>query len=149
MAGSLLDTSVLDSGALQALESQRKRMDSVRGVLDRVGALLESKIHQRFDTKTNPDGNAWTPWSPITAKRRARESRGTLLEHSGHMRDSLSYTVGADFVEVGFGVAYAMSHETGTKNNPKRRLIANGYGELSANDLKGVMGLIEEHLNGR
>lgn len=89
------------SAALRALGGQAKP------VMSAVGAALEQNANLRFDTKTAPDGSAWKAWAPATAAARAREGRGTLLEYTGRLRDSLTYTATNDSVEVGFGVTYA------------------------------------------
>jgi hypothetical protein len=51
-------------------------------------ALLQADA--RFDTKTDPEGQAWKPWSPGYRKQGAPfHSQHTLLHLSGDMRGSL------------------------------------------------------------
>lgn len=90
-----------------------RKLGDLRPAMDALGALLESRVHLRFDTKTDPAGAAWTPWAPSTAKQRAKSGRGTLLEQTRRMLDSLTHVADEDWLEVGFGVPYAAAHEFG------------------------------------
>lgn len=145
LGNQLLAIGVVDAGAVQAINDLSHRLATLGPVMDRIGVLLESRVDQRFDTKTDPDGAAWSPWGPATAAARQAEGRGTLLEYSGHMRASLAYVHGADWVEVGFGVPYAISHETGA-GVPERRMLAGVGGGLGQRDMRDVMQMLEAHL---
>lgn len=108
----------------------------MKPVYTAVGSKLESNVHQRFDTKTDPSGEAWESWSAGTAAKREEEGRGTLLEYTGRMRDSLTFVADAQGVEVGFGVDYASYHEQvepGDGRMPQRAMLFDD-GDLSEED---------------
>jgi phage gpG-like protein len=103
-----------------------------RPVMKAIGRVLESNAQMRFDTKTAPDGSAWKPWAASTAKQRAKEGRGTLLEYTGRMRASLAVDVDKNSVEIGFGVPYAQFVEA------TRPVLLDG-GQLGTEDADDVM----------
>ena len=111
-------------------------------VFKAIGTNLESNINLRFDTKTDPNGMAWKPWSEYTKKKRKKQGRGVLLEFTGRMRDSLTFLADNEGVEVGFGVDYARYHEQVTPGKnilPKRAMLFGTPGKLSEPDLNAVM----------
>lgn len=123
---------VQDSGVINALLNARSALASMRKVNRAVGATLESRMHQRFDTKTTPKGRPWKDWAPSTAAARAKEGRGTLLEYTGRLRDSLAYQADDQGVLIGFGVPYA-GHV-----NEARPLLFEGH-DLSQADTDAVV----------
>ena len=137
------------------------------GLLDELGAKLESNANLRFDTKTDPSGQPWAPLSPAT--KAIYESDwfiernpafkggipGSLLERTRQLRASLAYNVGADFVDVGtsrkvgrkgWQVGFLM--ETGTTRMPRRGiLVANPEtGQLGAGDQADVLAIVNSAL---
>ena len=133
-----IKVSVVDKGVLGALAVMQKQLRDMTPVMKAIGRKLESNTHVRFDTKTAPDGSSWAPWSEETAKAREEEGRGTLLEYTGRMRDSLTYEADKDSVTVGFGVPYAIHHERGTKRIPARPMLFDGD-SLGQQDLDDVL----------
>ena len=115
------------AGALRKLQNPRDLMVSL-------GAILEGNIERRFDRKRDPDGQAWAPLADSTKARYAAEDdgarRGTLLQRTGQMRNSLTANAGDDYVEVGMnrlttGGAWSIPllHETGTEHMPRRGIF--------------------------
>jgi phage gpG-like protein len=102
---------VTDRGVGLALRRMSALLSDMTPVHEAVGSRLERNINLRFDTQTGPDGSAWKQWAPSTAKARAAEGRGTLLQYTGRMRASLTHLADNDGVEVGFGVGYAVFAE--------------------------------------
>jgi len=120
-----------------------RRLESPRVLLQTIGARLESSIQRRFDTKTDPEGKPWAPLAASTreqydradtSKRGPRRGevarRGTLLERTRQMRQSLTSTVGDDQVEVGMTRVtddgkwqVPLLHEFGTDRGLPRRGI--------------------------
>lgn len=139
------------------LASVVRGIERPRELMDRIGALMEVNVNQRFDTKTAPDGSRWLPLAPST--RAAYEVKyqgnvpGSLLERTRHMRDSLTYVVGLSepyFVEVGFGDAIALYHETGTRRGlPRRQLLTDDpiAGTLGAGDRQDILDEISAYLS--
>lgn len=103
-----LQVQVVDKGLSRFLAKALRLLDGQgKPINEAIGAALEQNANLRFDTKTDPAGNPWREWAPSTAKARAAEGRGTLLEYTGRLRDSLTHVADNDSVEVGFGVPYA------------------------------------------
>lgn len=123
----------VDRAALdRALQDALKALRDTRPVMRAIGRVLESNVEIRFDTKTAPDGSAWKPWAKSTAKQRAKEGRGTLLEYTGRMRASLAVNVQKNEVEIGFGVPYAQFVEV-------TRPVLLDKGQLGKEDADDVM----------
>ena len=129
---------VVDHGVLGALAAMTDQLRDMSPVMKAIGRKLESNVNVRFDTKTAPDGSAWAPWAESTAAARAEEGRGTLLEYTGRMRDSLTSNADAKSLEVGFGVPYAVYHEVGTSRMPARPVLFDGN-TLGQDDLDDVL----------
>ncbi len=108
-----------------------------------LAARLEGNIQERFDTKRDPDGKPWAPLAPATVAlydrldtiRRGRNAgqvqrRGTLLERTRQMRQSLASNSGDNYAEVGMSRlsdggkwSIPLLHETGTKRMPRRGIF--------------------------
>ncbi len=120
--------------AIRAVALVRSGLLNLRPVYEAMGQAFERQVQLRFDTKTSPTGKPWKAWAEGTAEQRSEEGRGTLLEYTGRMRDSLTSQASDDGVRVGFGVAYAKFHELGTRFMPARPLLLEGGKTLSADD---------------
>lgn len=105
-----------------------------RELMQALGARLVANIERRFDTKRDPSGLPWQQHAPATTARYAKEDggarRGTVLERTGRMRDSLSANAGDDFVEVGMNRLsdggrwqIPLLHEFGTRRMPRRGIF--------------------------
>lgn len=136
-----LTLTVKDLGIGAALQSMTAQLRDMTPINKAIGARLERNINMRFDTKTDPSGKAWAPWSKDTADERKAEGRGNLLEYTGRMRDSLTYFADNSGVEIGFGVDYAKYHEQltqGSASLPKRAMLFHN-GQLSESDLNDAL----------
>lgn len=111
-----------------------QRLQHPRDLMETLGGVLEAAIERRFDTKRDPDGSAWAPLADSTKARYAAEDkgtrRGTLLERTGQMRNSLAVNAGDDFVELGMSRlstggrwSIPLLHETGTTRMPRRGIF--------------------------
>lgn len=107
MATQAITLTIQDSGVIDALSRAQTALTRLAAVHGAVGAVLEKRQHIRFDLKESPSGQSWKAWSPSTAAARAKEGRGTLLEYTGQLRDSLSYTANNSEAVIGFTVPYA------------------------------------------
>lgn len=80
-------------------------------LLSAIGALGESQTRRRVEeTKTGPDGQAWPP---------NIEDHSILLETGRHLRDSITFVVGAGEVAWGAGWEFAHVHQFGAVIRPK------------------------------
>lgn len=144
----------LDDAALKArLAGVMRGLEQPRGLLDRIGALMQRNINFRFDTKTAPDGTRWLPLSATTRaiyeKKYKGNVPGSLLERTRHMRDSLTHDATDAFVDVGFGDVIAIYHETGTRRGlPRRQLLTDDpiAGTLGQQDRDDILDEIEAYL---
>lgn len=136
-----VSVSVQDFGVLAAISRAKQALRDPQPIYEAIGRTLESRVQQRFDTKTDPSGQPWAAWSAATAARRKAEGRGTLLEYTGRLRDSLAYSVQQDGVEIGFSVPYAAYHEQLTPGSgalPQRSMLTQDGG-LSNADADAVV----------
>lgn len=142
---------------LQRLTAATAMLDEPIQLLDAIGAQLVANINLRFETKTDAAGHAWAPLSDVTPviweSIHGTPLPGSMLERTRRMRDSLTHNPTNDSVEVGFTVAYAGFHVTGTKRMPRRDpLFATvsedaTQGEMGAQDQQDVLSVIESFLN--
>lgn len=143
-----------------ALDRAVRALDDPRDLLDALGATLEANINLRFETKTDPNGTPWAPLSPATLAIYAAEDggkrRGTLLERTGQMINSLTHNVGPDYVQVGMSRltdggqwALPLLHETGTTRMPRRGIFLGDWelGTLGAQDEADLLADIDAWLD--
>jgi len=150
-------TLTLESRAvLDVLDALLKRGQDMRPVYSAIGQEMENRVRARFETKADPAGEPWAPWRPRTVKqydkadtvkgRGRRPDRvvrsGSLLERSGHMLGSLSYQVDGEGVRIGFGMPYALYHETGTTRMARRGLLADDDSTLGDADERAILDLV-------
>lgn len=80
-------------------------------LMDDVAAILESSSRERFETKQDPDGNDWVPWSE--AYDETREAHHSLLVSDGDMNDTIAAYGSADAATVGSNLIYFAHHHFG------------------------------------
>lgn len=121
------------------LQRAIQRLQQPHELMEAIGASFVANIERRFDTKKDPNGVAWDKLRPATLERYREEDtnkqgvhkhRGTILERTGRMRDSLAYNAGDDYVEIGMtrltdGGRWQIPllHETGTRRMARRGLF--------------------------
>ena len=139
------------------LRALQEKLGDLTPVMNSIGQEMESRISRRFETRTDPDGKAWTPWKAATirsypypgtaaARRAGRAGFGKLLERTGDMRSGLSWHADKTSTRVGFDRPYAKWHEVGTRHMPRRGLLASSNGRLSAADKKHILALVQRFL---
>ena len=125
MPGARLTIDVNAPG-LHALSRRVARMEDTTGMLDEIGAHLESSTLLRFETESGPDGLPWRP------SRRAQREGGKTLTDRGRLRDSITRQVlGAGQraeVQVGTNVEYGAIHQFGgtIRQRPRQQVLAFG-----------------------
>lgn len=141
---------------LSTLAQAVQRLQRPRELMQRLGAGFEELIQSRFDAKRDPTGQPWVQLAPSTqAKYDAEDtaktgrnagqvrSRGSLLERTRQMRNSLSSNAGDNYMEVGMARltdggdwSVPLLHETGTTRMPRRGLFFSDpdSGTLGADD---------------
>lgn len=155
----MIEVSTNTDAFASSLDELQRRMSNLRPVMRSIGTELESRIANRFETETDPDGHAWEEWAESTRESYPKDGRGRLLQRYGDMLHSLNWKASADQVRVGFGAVasrnrdvYATYHEFGAPNNnmPRRGLLFSDpdQGQLGAADEQAVTDLLQDWLDG-
>lgn len=131
-----------------------RRLADVRPALEAIGTELESRVANRFESRTDPSGAAWAPWAPSTAATYPANGRGQILERYGDMMSSLNWQADDKGVLIGFGAAasragdvYATYHEFGTTQMPRRGLLTADPDAaiLAAGDIAAIEQLLRDY----
>lgn len=155
----MLTITVDDSAFRATMRRLQEGMSNLTPVMERIGYTLEANIQNRFETRTDPNGQAWKPWAPKTlkfypfagtkyAKGDDGPGNGRLLNRHGTMLDGLTYQADANSVRIGFKDAYAKFHETGTKKMPRRGMLMGNpdAGTLGKGDEQAVLDILDGFL---
>jgi phage virion morphogenesis protein len=111
---------------MHELETLRKRFSDLQYVLgantdlaDAIGEQQAASAKRRImDTKRDPAGRRWKPWSERYAK--TRETQHSLLMSTGALHDSITHqVVDAAQVRVGSNLVYAGVHLFGSSGKQK------------------------------
>ena len=145
----MITIDVQDAALLGALQKLSSQLQDLSQPMAEVGQALESAVSLRFDSQSDPNGQAWAEQSASTKAQRAKAGKtGKTLDEHGTMLGSLSWDANSKGVTVGFGQPYAAYHEWGTKRMPRRGLLMADpdAGTLGADDLELVLDVLREHL---
>lgn len=155
----MLTITVDDKEFRATMRSLQEGMGNLTPVMDSIGKALETNTRNRFETRTDPNGQAWKPWADSTlkhypfagtqyAKGADGAGRGNLLDRYGTMLDGLSYEADSNSVRVGFAMPYAAYHEFGTKKMPRRGMLMGdpNAGTLGKGDEDAVIGILTDYL---
>ena len=140
-----------DRPVLQVLAQLRSRLEDMGPAWQEVGDELTARADRRFETKTDPSGTAWAPWRPATRRMRAKEGRGTLLEHMGLLRASLNADASKDHLVLGLGRSYGPYTELGTSRMVRRGVLlaeVSPEPRLGEQDSQMVLEILMDHLTG-
>lgn len=134
-----------NSQALQSyFDRLRQGMADMKPVMDSIGMELETRISARFETETDPTGQAWEAWAPWTREHYPDDGNGRLLDRYGDMLASLTHSADGTSVRVGFGDPKAAFHEWGTWKMPRRGMLFADpdTGELGAGDEAALLDIV-------
>lgn len=139
---------ISDRPVLDYLHQLRARSSNLQPLMDRIGQEMESRVSARFETRRDPLGRPWAPWTPSTVKSYPEDGRGFLLDRYGDMLDSLSHSADATSVTIGFGQPHAAYHEFGTKRMPRRGLLTadTDSGTLGPDDAESILDIVRSYL---
>ena len=96
-----------------ALAGLGARATDLRPAMDEIGAMLMTSTDMRFERQVDPEGAAWTPNAPSTAKQKAKVGHELILQMSGRLRGSITRQAESNSVTVGTNLAYARIHQLG------------------------------------
>ena len=133
-----------DKAFRDSLAQLYRGMGNLTPVMQSIGMELESRISGRFESRTDPSGNAWAPWAQSTVDNYPENGNRRLLDRYGDMLASLSHQADATSVRVGFGQPYAAFHEWGTEHMPRRGLLFSDpdAGTLAEGDEAAVLHIL-------
>ena len=150
---------IYDPGIQSLLQQLQNKLENVEPALHDIGVTLESRIAQRFETRTDPQGRAWKEWAKSTDKyypdpgtkataKAGRPANRRLLDRYGDMLEGLSSQTTANSVRIGFNQPYAIYHEYSTKHMPRRGLLTANpeTATLSDTDTQAVMDILQKFL---
>lgn len=96
---------------------------STADLLQRLGATVKGQTLSRFNTETDPDGNAWAPLAPNTI---VQKGSSGILEDSGTLMGSIMVQASGNEAVVGTNVEYASFNQEGTRKMPARPFMGIG-----------------------
>ncbi len=133
-----------DKAFRDSLAQLYRGMGNLTPVMQSIGMELESRISGRFESRTDPSGNAWAPWAQSTVDNYPENGNRRLLDRYGDMLASLIHQADATSVRVGFGQPYAAFHEWGTEHMPRRGLLFSDpdAGTLAEGDEAAVLDIL-------
>ena len=136
-----------DRLVVEFLAELGKKAGNLRGLMDEIGQQMETRVSNRFETRTDPSGAPWIQWADSTVASYPDDGNGTLLDRYGDMLDSLGHQADDSSVTYGFAQPYAAYHEFGTTRMPRRGLLTENpeAGTLSADDQRAVLETIEAY----
>lgn len=157
----MLTITVDDSAFRATMRRLQEGMADLTPVMERIGNTLETNTRNRFETRTDPNGQAWKPWAaktlkyyPFAGTKYVNEddgpANGKLLDRHGRMLRVLSYEADSNSVRVGFDMPYATYHEHGTKKMPRRGMLMGNpdAGTLGQADERAVIDILNGFLQG-
>lgn len=138
-----------DAAFRNDLAALYRRLGDLTPVMNQIGMELENRVRARFETRIDPTGRAWAPWSQSTIDSYPDDGNRKLLDRHGLMLRDLSHQADKARVRIGFGQPYTTYHEFGTKHMPRRGLLFAdpNAGTLSKDDEKTVLDIIGSWLS--
>ncbi|MEG0051678.1 MAG: phage virion morphogenesis protein [Comamonas sp.] len=140
----MITISTEDKAFRSSLNQLYRRMGNLRPVMESIGMELESRVSERFESRTDPSGSAWAPWAQSTVDGYPDDGNRRLLDRYGDMLASLNHQANTTSVRVGFGQSHATFHEWGTEHMPQRGLLFDNpdAGTLAADDEAAVLDIL-------
>lgn len=134
-------TVTVESESLRALlERALSLTNDLSPIMSAAGMEMESLVSGRFESESDPDGNAWRPWAESTKANYPKDGNRRLLDCFGDMLGSLTHTFDQSSALIGFGDPKAAYHEWKTERMPRRGLLFSDpdAGTLSATDVQSL-----------
>ena len=133
---------------LEFLHGLRDKIDDMTPVMDSIGAQMETRVSNRFETQTDPMGVPWSPWAESTKASYPEKGHRFFLYRLGDLLGGISHQADQSSVTYGFDVPYAAYHELGTDKMPRRGLLTADpeAGTLSDSDEAAILDVISRYL---
>lgn len=112
--------------------------DHIRATPERVRRMLEvnraagpmfvNDVHRLFEAEKDPMGKSWEPLDEDTLDRKVNKSRrrgdgGKILQVTGRMRRSVSFSASPTRIVIGATPIYSRTHQEGRGNIPQRAFL--------------------------
>lgn len=142
MADPIISISYNDKAVRDRLQELQRKVGDLTPAMKSIGEQLLLSTDIRFEKEVDPSGRPWKPNSTFTISKKKRENKiQKILQSSGRLRASLSYSASADKVVVGTNVSYAAKHQLGQGRIPKREFLG-----VSKEDQQEILLIIDEFL---
>ena len=132
----------------QRLNTQAQSLLNLQPLWQLVGMYVQKQtIKERFDKEQAPDGTKWKPLSPARVKQRMKRHKSgqmKILQDVGHLKRSIQYEAGQNYVRIGSNLKYARIHQFGGTSHFKKRT---GSVTIPARPYLGVTPNERQHIN--
>ncbi len=111
---------------LDTLETIDARLSNTQPLVRAIGLVERNKVLRRItETKTDPLGNSWAPWSERTARERSEKGNAWqgLLWDTGELLHSIKLVVDPDSFELGSDLQKAKDLQEGLPNMAAREYL--------------------------
>lgn len=129
MAGSEWSLDIRELDKISKAFTSLSRMNTGQ-LLAEIGAEEEGQIKERFESKQDPDGDKWDPWSEKYRKRQALKNPGAsiLMGKNARLQESVTFETTSYGIVWGSALIYARVHQEGyeEKNIPARAYLGIG-----------------------
>lgn len=135
-----IDTSELTSGLTSAINEQAKRIN-YNAIYRGIGEVLQTAVEDQFDNEGSYFGKSWSSLAASTIKGRQRKGKwpGSILQVTGRLRSSFTYSLVGNTLYFGTNVSYAKYLHYGTKNMPARPFFTNLLNEEVKEEIRDVI----------
>lgn len=146
-----------DREVLDALNRLLTAVAAPSEAMEEIGRTLANKAEEAFQTETDPWGRPWEKLSEATiARRRGDGSSLRILQDTGGLASSVTWSSGPDWAEVGAAKIYAAIHQFGGQagRGKKTTIPARAYlpfnerGDLPPTVQVEVLDILRGHLEG-
>lgn len=123
------------------IQNVRKRVEVIKRApeetLRRVAEEEKQAVQNRIrNTKTDPEGQPWAPWSMATIRANAGRG-GSLLFRTGALLDSIQYRISEKTLTIYSNVGYSKYLQFGTPKMPARPFL--GWSRDNINRIKQIL----------
>lgn len=151
----MLTVTVQSAAVTESLSQLQRKAGNLQPAMQSIGQTLQTRISGRFESRRDPLGKSWAPWTESTKKSYPKDGNRKILDRYGDMLASLNFKASPTKVTTGFGAIaskngdiYAAYHEYGTKRMRRRGLLFAdpNQGTISPADNQAILDIIGLHL---
>lgn len=134
----------------------QRATNDMRPAMAEIGEYVSRRVDEGFRREQDWYGVPWSQLAPKTVKRKQTQRPPAIqkkLQNTGLFRASFSYSVGANFVEVGSnrvsssGAPLGIFHQLGTRRMPKREVLPNEQQGLPPVDSQEIIVIIGDYVD--